>query len=184
MELFILILVFLHLVMLNKMQNMDDLTKMTKDVTVKFKLLWKIITYVFSPIDIMLFCIFVSTILWINGNSKLACWFLLSLILTDVVGIALKITIKQKRPIDSICHRKGYSFPSGHVLSAMTLIYLLIFTFNLEKNIILVCIFITILLGIISSRIFLRQHHLLDVIASLVLSRICFLIAIFIWRIL
>ncbi|MCT7786226.1 MAG: phosphatase PAP2 family protein, partial [Lactobacillus iners] len=85
---------------------------------------------------------------------------------------------------DSICHRKGYSFPSGHVLSAMTLIYLLIFTFNLEKNIILVCIFITILLGIISSRIFLRQHHLLDVIASLVLSRICFLIAIFIWRIL
>ena len=181
MELFILILVFLHLVMLNKMQNMDDVTKMTKDVTVKFKLLWKIITYVFSPIDIMLFCIFVSTILWINGNSKLACWFLLSLILTDVVGIALKITIKQKRPIDSICHRKGYSFPSGHVLSAMTLIYLLIFTFNLEKNIILV---FKILLGIISSRIFLRQHHLLDVIASLVLSRICFLIAIFIWRIL
>lgn len=184
MELFILILVFLHLVMLNKMQNMDDVTKITKDVTVKFKLLWKIITYVFSPIDIMLFCIFVSTILWINGNSKLACWFLLSLILTDVVGIALKIAIKQKRPTNSICHRKGYSFPSGHVLSAMTLIYLLIFTFNLEKNIILVCIFITILLGIILSRIFLRQHHLLDVIASLFLSRICFLIAIFIWRIL
>lgn len=73
MELFILILVFWHLVMINKMQNMDDVTKMSKEVTVKFKLLWKIITYVFSPIDIMLACIFVSTILWINGNTKLAC---------------------------------------------------------------------------------------------------------------
>ncbi|MFR8805937.1 MAG: phosphatase PAP2 family protein, partial [Lactobacillus iners] len=37
MELFILILVFWHLVIINKIQNMDDVTKMSKEVTVKFK---------------------------------------------------------------------------------------------------------------------------------------------------
>jgi membrane-associated phospholipid phosphatase len=99
---------------------------------------------------------------------------LLALLVNEVVGSLIKLFFHKKRPngqtysglLEKI---DAGSFPSLHA-SRITLVYLTLFT-NAE-NTILKCVFITVILLVILSRVKLKKHFWIDVLGGLVLGGI------------
>ncbi|MBO9571275.1 MAG: phosphatase PAP2 family protein [Chitinophagaceae bacterium] len=95
----------------------------------------------------------------------------------------LKLYFQRPRPQDPIySHVLGYSFPSGHAMSAMTFYGLLIYiVFKYVKNSILKWILIIFLIAVIlaigTSRVYLRVHYATDVLAGFSLGVIWLVIS-------
>jgi membrane-associated phospholipid phosphatase len=87
------------------------------------------------------------------------------------INLILKNTIKKARPNKAlwrIPHVNGHSFPSGHSLTSLVLYWSIARVFEIEAP--LVYIFYTwpFLLGL--SRLYLRVHHLEDVVCGWIIA--------------
>lgn len=93
----------------------------------------------------------------------------------------LKHIIKRPRPVWKWIKQGGFSYPSGHTISAVLLYGTLILLINkkydgkYKKLFIFISILMIILTGI--SRIYFGVHYLTDVLASIVLGTIILLIS-------
>jgi len=102
------------------------------------------------------------------GNTTTFYTLLIALVINEIVGSAIKIIFPKKRPNGQIYKNTlekidAGSFPSLHS-SRITLVYLTLFT-NAD-NIVLKIICIAIIILVMLSRILLKKHFLIDVIAG------------------
>ncbi len=92
-----------------------------------------------------------------------------------LLNSALKEIFQRDRPADALIEAGGYSFPSGHAMSAMIFYAALIMLFasriknvNLRYGFIAVNVLLIFMVGL--SRIMLRVHYISDVIGGFVMG--------------
>lgn len=109
-------------------------------------------------------------------NKKYGFYMSLNLIIITIFQYILKLTITRARPVDiNLIEETGYSFPSGHSLTALAFygfIIYLIYKSNIDKR--NKAIFITLLSIIILivglSRVYLGVHFFTDVLGAFTFS--------------
>jgi|GEM_PF-1285485 len=129
------------------------------------------------------FVIIMMGVLWILYRRIVpALLFGLGTLAAQMVNRLIKHLIARERPsISSLLNAEGFSFPSGHAVTAIVCYGLLAYFFGKrfpEKKKIIYVLFgiLTVLIGM--SRYFINVHYLTDVIAGFFLGYLC-LIAIF-----
>ena len=114
-------------------------------------------------------------------NKKYSLFMSINLISITLLQFILKNIYSRERPIGiSLIEESGYSFPSGHSLTAMAFYGLLIYyiyksNINKNKKIVLEILLSIIILLIGLSRIYLGVHYFTDVVGAFSFS-ICYLI--------
>ena len=145
----------------------DDLTYVIKNLT-----------HIGSAFIVILITILV---LIFFKNKKYGIFMSLDLIFITILQYILKYTFTRTRPIDiNLIEENGYSFPSGHSLTAMAFygfIIYLIYTSKINKKSKLIYIILLSLLIFVTgfSRIYLGVHFFTDVMGAFSFS-IAFLI--------
>ena len=109
-------------------------------------------------------------------NKRYSIYMSLNLIIITIFQFVLKFIFSRSRPIDiNLIDEKGYSFPSGHSLTAMAFygfIIYLIFISKLPKKskTIFVTLFSFIIFVVGLSRVYLGVHFFTDVIGGFTFS--------------
>lgn len=138
---------------------------------------WQVIAFLNDPKLMVVWATLLASAL-INANHyHEAIWVLGTLGFTDLIGILLKKSMKRKRPIMASDLEEGYSFPSGHVLGATTMILILLQLFGKRMHPILVLVLGLLWLMVVISRLSLKAHYPSDVIGATSLAVFCFGIA-------
>lgn len=133
----------------------------------------KYLTYIGSGVVVIGITLFVFIYF---KNKKYALYMSINLIAITIIQLILKNIFSRNRPIDiNLIEETGYSFPSGHSLTAMAFygfIIYLIYNSNINKRskrifilLFLVLIFVTGL-----SRIYLGVHFFTDVLGGFTFS--------------
>jgi membrane-associated phospholipid phosphatase len=62
-----------------------------------------------------------AVVLWRRGRRRVALWLVTTFAIGGLLSAGLKVLVARARPVfpDPIAHAGGYSFPSGHALTAM-----------------------------------------------------------------
>ena len=137
---------------------------------------------------ISLFASFLGVILffiifYFFANKKFSFYFILSIIINICFNYLLKFFFNRPRPfeVDAGVINKleavGQSFPSGHMVCAMTMVFfILLFTLQKCKKkwtkilSIILCILFLILVAL--SRMYLGQHYFTDILSGILISLI------------
>ena len=131
--------------------------------------IYKILTNIASVLTVILVVIF--TFIFFK-NKKYSIYMSLNIFLITLFQFILKAIFSRTRPIDiNLIEETGYSYPSGHSLTAMALygfIIYLIYTSNLNKRSKLIYItFFSCLIFVVGlSRIYLGVHFFTDVVGA------------------
>ena len=133
----------------------------------------KYLTYLGSALAVISITIFA---LIFYKNKKYGLFMAMDLIIITLIQLVLKNIFSRGRPVDiSLIEESGYSFPSGHSLTAMAfygLIIYYIYTSKLQKSskvlFIFLFSFLIFLIGL--SRIYLGVHYFTDVIGAFTFS--------------
>ena len=120
--------------------------------------------------------VIVITIITLIKNRKYGTYMTINLILITILQIILKHIFLRNRPVDiNLIEETGYSFPSGHSLTAMAfygfIIYLVyISNINKRSKIIYISLFSIFILIVGLSRIYLGVHFFTDVMGAFTFS--------------
>ena len=105
-------------------------------------------------------------------NKKYGLFMGLNLIIITIFQYILKYTFTRSRPVDiNLIEETGYSFPSGHSLTALAfygfIIYLVYISKLSKRNKIILILLLSLVILIIGlSRIYLGVHFFTDVIGA------------------
>lgn len=135
---------------------------------------WQIIAFLNDPKLMVVWAVLLASSLIDQERFLTALWVLGTLGFTDLAGIFLKKSIKRKRPIMSSDLESGYSFPSGHVLGATTMLLIVMQLFGDQLGFGLTLALVGIWIMVIISRLSLKAHYPSDVIGAASLSIFCF----------
>jgi membrane-associated phospholipid phosphatase len=88
-------------------------------------------TDVFGPGPLRVLVGVVAVWLWWRGARRVAIWAVVTMVAGGVLGAALKLLLGRDRPefLDPVSQAGGYSFPSGHALTAALGAGVLLLTF-------------------------------------------------------
>ncbi|MFC6018724.1 phosphatase PAP2 family protein [Plantactinospora solaniradicis] len=77
-------------------------------------------TDAFGPGPLRVAVLAVAAWLWWRGARRVALWAVTTMVAGGVLGATLKLIFGRNRPelLDPVSHAPGYSFPSGHALTA------------------------------------------------------------------
>ena len=120
--------------------------------------------------------VIIITIITLIKNRKYGTYMTINLILITILQIILKHIFLRNRPVDiNLIEETGYSFPSGHSLTAMAfygfIIYLVyISNINKRSKIIYISLFSIFILIVGLSRIYLGVHFFTDVMGAFTFS--------------
>lgn len=144
-----------------------------------FDMFFLIISYFASFLGIFLLFVF----FYFFANKKFSFYFVLSTIINVSFNYILKFFFNRPRPfeVDANIINKleavGQSFPSGHMVCAMTMVFfILLFTLQKCKKkwtkilSIILCILFLILVAL--SRMYLGQHYFTDILSGILISLI------------
>lgn len=148
--------------------------KLVKD---KQSIAWKIITFLNEPKLIVIWDFALASVLAFEGHPWFSIWVLATLFFTDLIGIFLKHSIKRQRPITRFATRDGYSFPSGHVLSATIMCLMIWKIFGNQFGVGLFIFLVVSWLLVVISRLNMRAHYPSDILGATSLAILCFSIA-------
>lgn len=109
-------------------------------------------------------------------RKKLAIPLSIGILTSTILNLSLKELFARERPgLTALISESTYSFPSGHSMINMTLYAMLAYFFYktiaslwLRKGLIVLCLFLTGMIGI--SRVYLGVHYISDVGAGLLLG--------------
>ncbi len=180
--LFILFLIWSVLMLKGKLNELDDnFYSKIKITDVKTKL-WRIITCLASGKFVALLCIL---FLIFMENKKVAIVIIINMLIMWVLIGTLKRIFKRNRPnINPLVEEEGYSYPSGHTMTATIfygfLIFLIIISnITIPLKIILTSLFVLLVLLIGYTRVYLGVHFLSDVIGAILFGSSYLLLYIF-----
>lgn len=141
----------------------------SKYISNNLTIIFKSLTNIASTLIVILIVIF--TFLFFK-NKKYGIYMSLNLLIITILQFILKAIFSRTRPVDiNLIEETGYSYPSGHSLTAMALygfIIYLIYTSNLNKKnkIIYITLFSSFIFVVGLSRIYLGVHFLTDVVGA------------------
>lgn len=133
----------------------------------------KYLTYVGSGIVVIGITIFVFIFF---KNKKYSLYMTINLVLITILQLILKSVFSRERPTDiNLIEETGYSFPSGHSLTAMAfygfIIYLIhISNISKRSKIILTTLFTVLIIVTGLSRVYLGVHYFTDVCGGFTFS--------------
>lgn len=119
--------------------------------------------------------IIITLVFLLLDGKKTFKYMSLNLITVTLINQLLKFLFQRPRPELNLIEETGYSFPSGHSMVSMAfygfLIYMLLKTnHNNAYKIIGSLLFISMILAIGFSRVYLGAHYLTDVLAGFALG--------------
>lgn len=138
---------------------------------------WQIIAFLNDPKLMVVWAVLLASTLIDSDHVITALWVLGTLGLTDLAGIILKKIIKRKRPKMASTLENGYSFPSGHVLGATTMMLILLRLFGAKLGLGFILFLVAVWVMVIISRLSLRAHYPSDVAGATSLAILCFAIS-------
>lgn len=138
---------------------------------------WQIIAFLNDPKLMVVWAVLLASTLIDSDHVITALWVLGTLGLTDLAGIILKKIIKRKRPKMASKLENGYSFPSGHVLGATTMMLILLRLFGAKLGLGFILFLVAVWVMVIISRLSLRAHYPSDVAGATSLAILCFTIS-------
>lgn len=108
-------------------------------------------------------------------NQRIAVWLFMLFFGTNALALLLKDIIARHRPMNQLVFDSGYSFPSGHTISAFLLMILVLVVARQRLRRVLSQVFfvifaLVILASVIFSRLYLENHFLTDILGSLLLG--------------
>ena len=145
----------------------------SKYITSNLTIIVKYLTYLGSALVVISATLLV---LIIFKDKKYFKYISLNLILITLFQLILKNIFSRERPIDiNLIEETGYSFPSGHSLTAFAFYGFIIYLINISKlnkrsKIIYTILFSLIILIVGVSRVYLGVHYFTDVIGAYTFS--------------
>lgn len=128
---------------------------------------WQLIALISEPWLLVLYTLILAASFLIKGNYWTAFSVLLTVGLTDALGIIIKHLTGRQRPHTNSSKRTGYSFPSGHVLGISSL-GLIICHLYLQSWVPILTVLVWIL--VVVSRLKLNVHYFSDIMGSVLLA--------------
>lgn len=169
----VLFLILAYLVKTNKDIMLDEFiySIVSKVINNNLTSIVKFITNIGSSVSVILITILALIVL---KNKKIGLFLSLNLIVITIFQYILKAIFARLRPIDiNLIEVTGFSFPSGHSLTAMAffgfIIYLVYNSSLKYKKVYIIALSILILL-IGLSRIYLGVHYPTDVLGGFTFS--------------
>ena len=160
--------------MLNrKLDKLDSAFYSTIHITNFKTTLFKGITFLASAKFIAVLCILL--LIFVEDKMIPITIIINMLIMWGLIGI-LKRTFKRERPnINRLVKEKGYSYPSGHTMTATIfygfIIFLIILSnFVMPIKILFILALIILILLVAYTRIYLGVHYLSDVIGAILIG--------------
>ncbi len=156
----------------DKFKNLDNKVYNFLIIKEQFTTFFKIITNLGSA----WFLIISSVIILINLKNKLALFTVLFMLIEWLLNALIKRIIKRDRPnIKRLVNEKGYSYPSGHTMSATCFYsFLIIMVLNtpliINLKVVLIIILVLNILMVALSRIYLGVHYFSDIIGAILFS--------------
>lgn len=141
----------------------------SKYISTNLTHIYKTLTHIASILIVILVIIF--TFLFFK-NKKYGIFMSINLLLITIFQFVLKAIFSRTRPVDiNLIEENGYSYPSGHSLTAMALygfIIYLIYKSNLNRRskVIYITLFSLLILVVGLSRIYLGVHFFTDVVGA------------------
>ncbi len=127
----------------------------------------KYITYIGSAFAVIGVVVFVYIFF---KNKKYSLYMTINLISITIFQLILKNIFSRNRPVDiNLIEEEGYSFPSGHSLTALAFygfIIYLIYKSKIKYKSLFITLFVLIILSVGFSRIYLGVHFFTDVIGA------------------
>lgn len=121
-----------------------------------------------------IFCCGAIVALFFLGKTFEAEVFLTSLILMSVIVVGLKVITHVPRPVGRIVEEKGYAFPSGHSAASAFLAVMMPYSFasavNLPSLVVISLGFLLLAVVIVLSRLILKVHTPLQVVAGVLIG--------------
>ncbi|HIU40665.1 MAG TPA: phosphatase PAP2 family protein [Candidatus Aphodocola excrementigallinarum] len=184
--LIILLLIFILLSIFVNLGKLDNVDEAIYNFVANFKCdfltrVLYVITQLASTIGIIsllfIFCVYFLLKKYYFSVKYL----ILNMLAGTIIVKVLKELFKRARPAWKWIVQGGFSYPSGHTISAMLLYGTLILIINkkvnnkFKKPLIIICSLIIVLTGL--SRIYFGAHFFTDVLASMILGCIILLIS-------
>ena len=184
--LIILLLIFILLSIFVNLGKLDNVDEAIYNFVANFKCdfltrVLYVITQLASTIGIIsllfIFCVYFLLKKYYFSVKYL----ILNMLAGTIIVKVLKELFKRARPAWKWIVQGGFSYPSGHTISAMLLYGTLILIINkkvnnkFKKPLIIICSLIIVLTGL--SRIYFGAHFFNDVLASMILGCIILLIS-------
>jgi len=170
---FILFLFWTYNVFKNKFDGLD------KKIYEKIKIN-NLLTFIFKFITNLAsteYLIILTLLMLIFFDNKIsALLFMVALIINSCLIGIIKNTFKRMRPnINRLVNEKGYSYPSGHTMSATSFYGLIIFfivisSLILPIKVLLISLLVLLILLVGFSRIYLGVHYFSDVVGGLLMA--------------
>ncbi|MCI1290170.1 MAG: phosphatase PAP2 family protein [Lactobacillus sp.] len=142
------------------------------------------LSLIFAPKLMVLWDCLLAVVLILGGQFLAAAWALGTLAFADLCGIAVKHLIKRQRPYNHAETKTGWSFPSGHILGATTMIIIVWTLFGSQLSGALLAGLIILGLTIAFARLDAGAHYPADLVGAALLGFACSSISIWIWQIL
>ena len=143
----------------------------------------KIIAVITEPLYLLILAILISITLYINKQKSKALLLTSTLIFTTLIIKTLKYLINSPRPTSMLIQETGNSFPSGHTTFAIVFFGLLVYILTKpSKRIVPIIIASLIIIVIALSRLILRAHYPIDIIAGLIIGTTILIISILIHK--
>ena len=168
--LFILFLIWSIFMLKRKLNNLDNNFYSKIKITNLKTSIFKIISFLASAKFIALLCLLILIFI---KNKKIFIIILINMLITWILIGTLKNIFTRERPnINRLVYEKGYSYPSGHTMTATIFYGFIIFLLIISNLIFLLKLFLIFLLIILIllvgySRVYLGVHFFSDVIGAL-----------------
>lgn len=138
-------------------------------------------TDVFAPTPLRITVVLLAVVLWWRGAHRVAFWAVTTIAAGGVLGFLLKLLFGRDRPefLDPVSSAPGYSFPSGHAMTAalapaVLLLMLLPLTDRLpHRRLVRIAMWaaaLTVALGTGLSRVALGVHWTSDVLGGWIIG--------------
>ncbi|MFD8808141.1 phosphatase PAP2 family protein [Streptomyces sp. NPDC059597] len=132
--------------------------------------------YVWDPLTLRAaVALLTGWLLW-RGARRLAAWAAVTAVAGGLIGLGVKTVVERARPAleDPVAHAPGYSFPSGHAMTATTsfAVFLLVLLPLVPRRARAACWAVAVLsvLGVGFTRVALGVHWFSDVLGGWLLG--------------
>ncbi len=180
--LFIVFLIWSTLMLKGKLNKLDNSFYKKIKITNLKTSIFKCITFLASAKLIAFLCLIL--LIWIKEKNIPILIIVNMLLMWLLIGI-LKRIFKRERPnINRLVSEKGYSYPSGHTLTATSFYGFIIFLITISPFLVsikisLICLLSLLIFLVGYTRVYLGVHYLSDVIGAILIGTSYLLLYIF-----